>query len=139
MALDTVYSKMKLGVRLGFETFAPNILSTSFENCTPVALLDYATAVALGYDIAARHINIFPVLPAGTCEDDFRSYSYYRVQLQNGAYEIVGAPWIKPETITEKGYGIMTIKVINSTENDVPIARQALAAQGLVISEITFK
>jgi hypothetical protein len=59
MSLDSVYSKMKLGVRLGFETYAPTILGTSFENCTPVALLDYATATALGYDPSARHINIF--------------------------------------------------------------------------------
>lgn len=139
MSLDSVYSKMKLGVRLGFETYAPTILGTSFENCTPVALLDYATATALGYDPSARHINVYPMLPSGTCEDDYRTYSYYRVQLQNGSYDIVGAPWIKPETIAEKGYGVMTIKVANSTESDVPIARQALAAQGLVVAEISFK
>lgn len=137
--IETVYTKMRLGVRLGFETYAPTILGTSFENCTPVALLDYVTATALGYDVKARHTNVYPMLPAGVAADDYRTYSYYRIQLQNGSYDIVGAPWIKPGTITEKGYGVLEIKVVNATENDIPIVRQALAAQGLVIGSIGLK
>jgi len=108
---------LPIGSVVSFETYAPAILGTTYNNCTVMSHLDANDARALGSDVQARHANVYPSLPSGTPNDPF-SYWFIKVKLINGNVDFLGVPWIRKETITSRQVrvGVFTVEDIGTTD-----------------------
>ena len=54
-------------------------------------------------DVRAKHQAVYPLLPTVPVPvpTDPTAYDYVKVLLENGEIEVVGLPWIRPETVQE--------------------------------------
>lgn len=121
---------------VSFEVYPSSILGTRFTRVKVEGILDAHTARSLGFDPWALHANVYPTLPAGTPNDP-TAYLYVKVKLSSGGSEIVGVPWIRPDSITELQLKTAQIKVLNVGPDDLPKIVQALSANGFAAHEVT--
>lgn len=90
-------SDIVLGATVTFDLYPFAIFGTTIKNAKVLSLLDAQTAMQLGHDCRALHLQVYPSLPAGT-PDDYDKYFYLQVLLPSGQKAVFGLPWIKSET-----------------------------------------
>lgn len=112
-----------------FDVYPSSILGTSFQNVTILSIMDYETALSMGVDVAATHVNVYPFLPNGT-PDDPAATDYVRIQTASGAKTILGMSWINLSTIESITARIATVVIDGVTGADITNISNALVQNG---------
>lgn len=112
-----------------FQLYPAALLGNDYENVTVMAILDFETANLSGLDAQARHVQVYPSLPAGTPNDPAQ-YSYVKLRRPNGSITILGLPWIKPETVTQVTSSTITVKISGVAAADLARVRACLVQNG---------
>lgn len=121
-----------------FEVYPFAIYGTKFKNVKVLSKLDAGTAQALGLDIRARHAQVYSTLPPETPNDPTK-YGYLRLQLPSGEIEIIGLPWIIPNTVKTVTLGKFIIEIDNEASSEQDKIIQALVANGKKVTKIEFQ
>lgn len=129
MAQATV-ADLPIGACVTFDTYAPAILGTEYNECVVLAHLDADTVRMLGNDPAAKHANVYPTLPPGQTPNDYTSYLYVKLRMLNGTLEYLGIPWIRQETINARQVQCAVITVEDVGPEDVQEIIEQLSAAG---------
>tara|TARA_B100000929_G_scaffold291132_1_gene288232 strand:- start:8860 stop:9261 length:402 start_codon:yes stop_codon:yes gene_type:complete len=110
-----------------FTTHAPSVLG-DFKKVKVVAFGDWNIAQTY-IDVAAMHVNVYGTLPAGTI-NDYKSYSYIIIVLQNGERTALGLPWIDSASIQlfERNTIYATIEDVGP--DDVDKIKRVLSSNG---------
>ena len=80
-----------LGQTIAFEVYPSSVIGTRFNNAIVRGVVDHSGVTE--FNPAVMHANVFATLPSGRV-DDFRTYNYLRLELENGNITFVGIPWI---------------------------------------------
>jgi hypothetical protein len=134
MALSTQFV---MGNTYTFNTFATAIIGIQ-TNVTILGIVDHETANIFN-DVVQLHSNVYPSLPQGTVEDDFRKYNYLLFKTSNGTKVAYGLPWIVEESVEEVGFKTAHITIPGVTADDVELMRKSLIAIGKTPSVIELK
>jgi hypothetical protein len=118
------------GQRFSFEVYPTSIIGNYFRDVYLEGILTPSLAQASGLDIEALHAKVYPTLPHGSVADSAQSYDYIRIRHPNGASDIIGIPWIRPETIQLFQGGRVVLTFDNKTQSDVQRILQVLSANG---------
>lgn len=87
-----------LGDIISFETIAPGIIPTKYNNVVFQGMVSANMARGVK-DIVSLHKQIYPVLATTTnLTDDYRAYGYIGV-LVNDKIDVVGIPWIRADSL----------------------------------------
>jgi len=121
---------VEIGQRFSFEVYPSSILGNDFNNVILDATLSSRGALREGVDIAALHQNIYPSLPAGSVNDPSQ-YSYIRILLANGEPQVLGVPWIRPDSIKLFVASTINLTWQNATQEQYDKIMQALSANNL--------
>lgn len=120
-----------------FETYVPQILTTSFKNVTVTSILDEEDARRGGMNTRELHAAIFPFLPAGSCPNDPTAYDYYKLKTATGQTIVVAEPWINPNSVELVDAVTFLVKITGQTANDYNRIRNALFGAGIKSIDIT--
>ncbi|BAQ02532.1 hypothetical protein AVU38_gp004 [Ralstonia phage RSL2] len=122
-----------------FETYAPNVLGTSFKRVEILGYFPFETAVMLQGDIQPVHAAVVSSgnLPTGFPGDP-RQYNYYRIKKIDGTITIIGEPWIDPTSITEVQVSVAGIVIPNVSTSDLARLTTMLKQAGFINFQITF-
>jgi hypothetical protein len=119
----------EIGTIVSFNLYPAAILGTGYTNAKVLAILDSGTAAVLGYDVAARHANVFSTLPSGV-PNDFTAYSYLKLLLATGDTTVIGIPWIIQSSLVVASVSSIQFTVQNITPSDQNTILQVLSAAG---------
>lgn len=120
-----------IGKTYSFSVYASNILGNDFKNVKVTGTIDGANAALLGLDIQAKHAQIYPQVPSSVgMPNDPTQYNYLLVLTQSGTRTILGMPWIDESSISVVNAQTATAVIDGVTAQDLPLIRQALAANG---------
>jgi len=119
-----------IGQRLSFDVYPSAVIGRRFQDVILEAHLSAAMAQLYGEDIATMHAQVYNSLPPGTVPDDPFGYSYIQVRHPTGQYSIIGAPWVRPETIELSSGNRVTMVFEDKTEADINRMINALSANG---------
>lgn len=128
--------ELEIGETYSFDVYPTAVLGNNFKNVTVMAIVDSETAkVAIpgGFDPVAIHANVYGMLPDGT-PNNYSRYLYVKIKHPNGAFSMLGLPWINQNTIEVKGIrkGVFTIEGIKAA--DVEIIKAACAGAGYKVA-----
>jgi hypothetical protein len=118
-----------------FDTWAPAILGSTYQNVTVCAIFDEETAQAQGLNTKQIHASVFSSLPLGT-PNDSSAYDYIQVKTESGEKTIFGIAWLKETSIQEITLDSFDIRVSRITASDLPRLRNALFTSGFDSFEI---
>jgi len=124
-----------IGKTIQFETQAPAILGSIVKNVKALGFLDPGSAKSIK-DIFAKHAEVYPYLPSGVAADSATSYSYLKVQLPDGSFDVYGLPWIKQDTVNVITDTDIVARIKGKNASDVDKVRTALLAQGFDADEL---
>ena len=119
-----------------FNTYAPQILGSDFENVTVLSIMDHETAIAF-MDIASLHVNVYPYLPSGY-PDDLTATDYIKIRTSGGNDTIIGVNWIVEETIVELLTGNIYATISGVSATDINRVINALASNGFNSTDVRF-
>lgn len=91
-------SDIEVKQKISFEVYPIAQLGNVFQNVTYCGSFDAQLASVLNFDIAANHGAMYPSLPAGT-PSDYTQYTYCRVQMPSGEFQILAHEWIRPGSV----------------------------------------
>ena|SRR5690606_37117832 len=128
--------QVQLGQRFSFEVYPSAKLGT-FNDVTLLSVLSPSDAMAMGYDIAALHANVYRTLPPTTPNDPM-AYNYIRVRHDNGRAAIVGIPYIREDSIVLITQGVLTLRFDGVDQAGKDLILEALSANGKMPSTVTF-
>ncbi len=100
--------EVSIGQKISFELYPAHIYGNNFRNVTLTGFIDSTLANALGFDIVAAHQNVYPSLPPGTPNDPTQ-YSYFRIAMDNGETMVLGAPWVRFDSVTVSNGKTLTL------------------------------
>jgi hypothetical protein len=122
-----------------FETYAPNILGTSFKRIEILGYFPYETAVVLQGDLAPIHAAVVSSgnLPVGFPNDP-RQYNYYRVKKPDGSITCIGEPWIDQSSIQEVQVSTAVITLPTVSTSDLARLTTMFKQAGFVNFQIAF-
>ena len=128
----------ELGKKYTFEIHGGNIIASRYENVTVLGVYDGLTAERLGYEVATKHANIYPLIKSEdlTVSEDFLSQHYIQIQHPNGNNEAIGLSWIKPNTVNRKSNTRITVKLENVSPDGEAALKDVLVSNGYIISSI---
>lgn len=125
----TILTASLIGKVVSFNTYAPAVLGTAFNNVKILGFLDSTGAMAFE-DVAALHANVYGAIPVPQRPaDDFESYAYLKIKLPNGTIKVIGEPWINGD-ITIQVNKTITAVISNVSGSDVENIRKTLIANG---------
>jgi len=124
-----ILDKMNIGDVATFDVYPAQLLGTQFRQCKVLAILDYDTCRALGFDPDALHVKVFATLPTGT-ENDPAKYQWLKLKLTSGETTVIGLPWIKPDTIQTTTTSTITVVYTNVAPEDMVKIRTMNANNG---------
>lgn len=125
--------QIQIGQRFSFEVFPAAILGNTFKDVVLDAHLSPDGARAFGCDIHSLHANVYRTLP-NTVPNDPSKYNYLRVRHANGAFSIIGEPYIRPDSIVLSTHGVLQLRFDNVTQMDQTRILNALSANGFTPS-----
>lgn len=114
---------------ISFSLYAPAVLGNGYQNAQVLGILTADDAVKYN-PVATIHADIFPSLPAGT-KDDYTSYPYLRLKLDDGNQVAIGLPWIIDSSYVVNNTQKLTIVVASTTPDDQNRIKAALSALGI--------
>lgn len=122
-----------------FETYAPNVLGTSFKRVEILGYFPYETAVVFQPDLQPIHAAVVSSgnLPVGFPNDP-RQYNYYRIKKPDGSITVIGEPWIDPTSIVEVQVSNAVVNIPNVSTSDLARITVMLKQAGFVNFEIAF-
>lgn len=126
-----------IGSTYSFNTFAPDLLGTNFQNCVVAGIMDSGSVQQLGFDVIGNNKQVYPSLPAGTPSDPTK-YTYLRLKMQSGVYNAIAVPWIDDSSvqlITAQNLNVLIANVDPAVWQDR--VRLALVQMGLNDLEFT--
>lgn len=112
-----------------FEVYPAALLGNGFQNVTVMAIMDFESA-SKEFDAQARHVQVYPSLPAGSTPNNPAEYLFVKLRLANGTTTILGLPWIKQATIAQISSSTITVKIAGASVTDLPLVRAALVQNG---------
>jgi hypothetical protein len=124
-----------LGSTYTFNTLAPAILGSNFENVILKAIMDYDTAMNFS-NVALTNKTIYPLLPTGTPSDPTQ-YQYYKFLTSIGTSIILASPWIDNTSVTLSSGIIIHVAVNNVGIPDIARIQNALSFMGYTNFQIT--
>lgn len=111
-----------------FATHANAVLGASHKNARLVSVLDYKTALRFS-NIVLTHKQVYPYLPDGTPSDQTK-YTYYLFDV-NGKQIVLADVWIVDTSVEVGSTRITTLKLYNTTTNEMNIVRDQLRLLGI--------
>lgn len=126
----TTINEISIGQRFSFETFAPGRLGNNYKDVRLEGMMTAQMAANFGVDIYALHQNVYNSLPPGVPNDPLQ-YSWVRIQMPNGEYLCLGAPYIRQESIMISAGGSLTLTFQNKTDTDIQRILTSLSAIGV--------
>jgi hypothetical protein len=95
----TNITQVEIDQRISFEVYPAERLGNNFKNVRMCAVLNPETARALGHSLYEAHQNVYPTIPTGQIPNNPTQYNYVQVQFENGEKQIIGIPWIRPDSV----------------------------------------
>lgn len=117
-----------MGSVYSFNTYAPALLGT-FENVRVEGIVSHSD-VRKYIDPATMHANVYSSLPENSTPNDYTKYYYLVVKQSNGTFTAIGLPWIDATSIVLKDRNTAYITVDDIGPDDIPLIKEALAANG---------
>lgn len=108
---------VKVHQKISFEVHPVSQLGNGFKDVEYCGSFDAQLAMMLGNDLAAMHGNMYPTLPAGT-PADYLTYTYFRVKLPGGAYQVLAEEWVRAGSVTISGNGNGTLNFNNISREE---------------------
>jgi hypothetical protein len=133
-----ILDKMNINDVATFDVYPSALLGTQFRQCTVLAIWDFETTRAMGFDPAAMHVKVFDTLPAGTPNDPTK-YTWLKIKLISGETTAIGVPWIKADTIQVVTTSTITVVYTNVSPDDVAKIRIMNANNGYNTFSIDIK
>lgn len=127
--MPSIYD-VQIGQRFSFQVYPEAILGYRYQDVRLEGIISARTAVAYGFDIQALHANVYPSLPPGQVPNDPYQYNYVRIQHPSGEFEILGVPWIRPESIEISTGGRIVMSFDDKTQMDLDRILAALSSNG---------
>jgi len=119
----------KIRSTYSFDVYPDTIIGNDYKNVTVLAIVDYQTALSMGVDIDAIHVNVFPQLPAGL-PDDPQATEYIKIRTASNIETVIGINWIRENTIQEVQSLRAVITVEGVTSLDLPKILLAIEQNG---------
>lgn len=123
-------------IPLTFEVYPAALLGAKFTNFTITSILSAVDAAEFE-DIAVLHKQVYPYLPEGTVENNYRAYQYVRGVTQDGTRRILGIPWIKADSIIPSGSSSLFIRIDGVVPNAETIANAKRGLYSFAFTQIT--
>lgn len=121
-------NQINIGQKFSFEVF-PSAMLGYFRNVTLDCRLSANGARSFGVDVDALHANVYRTLPTSVPNDP-NEYDYIRVRHPNGAYSVVGVPYIRAESIQMSTFGVLTLRFEGVNQQDQQRILNAVSASG---------
>lgn len=126
---------VSINQRISFEVYPTSVIGNNYRDVRLEGILSARSAASSGVDIAALHMAVYPSLPQGTPNDPF-AYGYIEIQHPNGAFEVLGIPWVREDTLQISTGGRLTLIFENKTQQDLERISSALSANGYAPDEV---
>lgn len=123
-----------IGKIVSFTVYPAAILGSAFNHVKVLGILDAASAFQF-VDPASLHANVYPTLPGGT-PNDYKAYTYVKIQFQNGEVTCVGMPWIETGSLTVHEGTTMRVTIYNTSASELQRLREALISNGFNTFEV---
>lgn len=88
----------QIGSTYSFNTYAPDLLGTNYQNVVVAGIMDAGSVQQLGFDVVGNNQQVYPSLPPGTPSDPTK-YTYLRLKMQSGVYQAIAVPWIDDSSV----------------------------------------
>lgn len=97
-----IESLFRMGERYSFETISGSVLPLNITNVKILSILNGGTAERLGYSVATKHAQIYPIASSENVfvQKDFLKQQYIEVEYENGQRDAFGEWWIRTDSIT---------------------------------------
>lgn len=120
-----------------FNTLAPGILGSKYNNLLLVAQANYQLAIRHA-PVSLRHKQILPILPPGTPSDP-RTLSYLIFEDQNKETKVFATVWIDEPTVVKSDTGRISILIRNVNVGELTNISDTLRSIGLNDFDINFE
>lgn len=119
----------KIKSTYSFEVYPDTVIGNNYTNVTVLGIVDYQTALSMGVDIDAIHVNVFPLLPQGL-PDDPQATEYLKIRTSSNIETVIGLNWIRENTIEEVESLRAVVTVEGVTSLDLPKILLAIQQNG---------
>jgi len=85
---------------------------------------------------ATNHANIYSALPAGEVEDDYQSYHYFRIKLQNDQIVEIGSVWIEEFSLNRRTRNNLTAVIEDFDATRVDEFRELCVVNGFTLKSV---
>lgn len=124
--------------RIRLETMAPSVLGLTVSGRL-TGILDPATA-RLYDDIYAKHAQVYPYLDSNHVPNNAAEYNYIKIERDgDGATVILGATWIKENSITVLTSTKAIVEVTDIEPSDESRLKAALLSNGFTTFTIKYR
>lgn len=120
---------IQLNASYNLELHASQILGSGYKNAKVLAILDLETASIFGGNLRARHLEVYPQLPAGT-PSDANSLTYLKLRLPSGTTTAIALEWIVDGSLEQVATTSLRFTVDGVAPEKREIIMRALAANG---------
>lgn len=124
----SIYQTLSPGKLVSFDIYPSSFLG-NIEHMKVDAIIDYNTAIQLGFDPSSLHVMVYPTLNSDVL-NRADSYQYVKLSKPNNKSVIVGLPWIKEETIVQHQFFSATVTIENIEPGDEVLIREVLQSNG---------
>lgn len=122
-------SDLAIGNGISFETVAPGLLPRKFEQVTYNGLVSGDIARTFR-DVVSLHKQIYGSLDQNVIRDDYRAYDYILFTLPDGSIDVMGLPWIKPNTLVVQNTVSLALVFPNLTPTKAAYLHMVLKGNG---------
>ena len=124
-----------IGKEVSFDTYAPAVLTTTYNRVTVLGFLDYDTARQYA-DIQALALQVYPSLPKGTPKD-FTRYTYLKLAFGSVKVGVIAVPWIRSDTYQVVSTNHINVTITSNRFEDAENIRKVLSDNGYAIESLT--
>lgn len=134
--IDQVKPDQKVSFQLNGN--ADGFFKDGFKFCRISSYVSYDDVSIYGTDPQVQHQRIFPLLPAGSCPNDPRKYSWLIIRTLSGGSPIaIGEPWVNMATLVLGDIKSFEVTLTGGPKsNPEAIIREALVGQGFTVQSI---
>lgn len=132
----TTVNQLNDGDVISFETIAPSILNLKYSQVVFTGLVSWAVARSFD-DIASLHRSLYPSMNQAEVKDDYKSYSYLTFQNTSGIVKVLGASWIREDTLVVSGSENLNVLFPNISPDQKAYLFQLLKANGFSNFQVT--
>ena len=127
---------LDIGKRYSFDLYGGGVLPNKVNNVRVVSVLSGTTAERLGYNVSAKHAQVFALLPVSATTSDFTSQMYYEVEYDSGEKDCYGEAWINQATIVLETRTSLLVEIDDIDPASISALREVLAANGFKIASM---